>query len=195
MTALSQVRPFPPLIPFVDLKHDLWEQGVEVEYFHATEDNQSVRNSVFGILGNCLGHFRVDSIIVEKRKTNPTLQHDLGRFYQKVFDILMKYVLEGQRRAFNSMFMVTDTIPVKQRRLTIEKAIKHNLSTWAKEHGNSYTIQHYASKSELNLQAVDYLGWAIFRKWERSDLRSYNLIRCCVQSEFDVFEAGATMFY
>jgi hypothetical protein len=195
ITALSLTRPFPPLIPLMELKHDLWESDVELEYFHAAEDSQIVRDQVFNILTASLGSFRVDAVVVEKPKTHPTLQKDHGRFYQKMFEILLKYVLQGQSKAFDKMIICSDVIPVHQKRRSIEKGIKQNLSLWAKQDGNSYAIQYCASKSELNLQVVDYLCWAISRKHERNDLRSYNLIRNCIRSEFDVFQLGTTLFY
>jgi len=179
----------------MELKHDLWERGVEIEYFHASEDKQDTRNSVFSILTNDLTSFRLDSVIVEKRKTHPVLQRDPGRFYTNAFKILLKYVLSGQRDTFNQMIIVCDTIPVKNRRRAIEKGIKKNLAAWAAQHGNKYSILFCASKSEHNLQVVDYLNWAIYRKWERSDRRSYQLIQSCIQSEFDVFQTGTTYFY
>ncbi len=37
---------------------------------------------------------------------------------------------------------------------------------------------------DLCNQAVDYFGWAIYRKWDSEDKRSYQLIKKQIKSEF-----------
>jgi hypothetical protein len=194
LTALSKIRPFTLYEPLVNLKYDLWEKGINFEYFHATEDTQRTRDEVFELISNNLSKFTIDSIIVEKGKTYPALQ-DHHRFYQKTFQMLLNYTLERHKGNFNRIFILTDTIPVKKKRSEIQKAIKTFTSSWAMKYKADYTVQHYASKSDINLQIVDYFNWAIFRKWERSDTRSYDIIKDAVFSEFDVFEVGGHYYY
>ena len=50
LTALSKERPFQAYMPLCELKYDLIELGTEIEFFHAAEDRQAVRNSVFDII-------------------------------------------------------------------------------------------------------------------------------------------------
>ena len=76
----------------------------------------------------------------------------------------------------------------------MEKAVKLTLSGLVKD-GLQYNIYHHQSKSNLNLQVVDYLNWSIFRKWERGDARSYELIQKAVDAEWDVFRHGETIYY
>ena len=45
------------------------------------------------------------------------------------------------------------------------------------------------------LQVADYCSWAIQRKWERGDARSYASIANKVKSEFDLFERGKVIYY
>lgn len=195
ISALSMIRPFPFASDLVDLKYDLWEKGIELEYFHATEDTQQTRNEVFKILQNHLQQFETSSIIVEKRKTHPSLQNDKPRFFKTIFDILLEYILKSYKGKFNEVFIVTDTLPVGQKRKDLEKAIKRTLTVWAKSYQTTYHIFHYGSKSDINLQITDYMNWAVFKKWERKDERSYNLIQTCVKIEFDVFQGGNKHFY
>lgn len=42
---------------------------------------------------------------------------------------------------------------------------------------------------------ADFCCWAIQRKWERGDERSYVLIRNKVRSEFEPFRRGQTLYY
>jgi hypothetical protein len=45
------------------------------------------------------------------------------------------------------------------------------------------------------LQVADYATWAIQRKWERNDPRSYDQVKHLLGSEFDAFEPGQPTYY
>lgn len=45
------------------------------------------------------------------------------------------------------------------------------------------------------LQLVDYYCWAIYRKWEKRDMRSYELIKEKIGSEFELFARGSKTYY
>ncbi len=190
MTALSKVRPFLVHQQLVDIKYDQWEKGFYFEYFHATEDKQPTRDAVFKVLADHIKSFMVDSIIVEKRKTSPQMQQDHGYFYEKIFEILLRYVLNRYQGQFHQIFIITDIIPIKRRRKEIEKSIKLSIGHWLRERKIHCEVFHYASKYDINLQIVDYFNWAIMRKWARNDDRSYQIIKDAIFSEFDVFRRG-----
>jgi hypothetical protein len=48
--------------------------------------------------------------------------------------------------------------------------------------------------SDPCLQAADYLTWAVQRKYERDDSRSYDLIEPLIRSEFEPFSTGDTQY-
>ena len=54
MSALSLLRPFPVMSELTELKYDMWENGVSLEYFHASEDRQVTRDKVFEVIKNYL---------------------------------------------------------------------------------------------------------------------------------------------
>lgn len=84
-------------------------------------------------------------------------------------------------------------IPMQKKKKAIEKALKLTLAE--KMPKIPYMIYHHTSKSNEYLQFVDYVNWAIFRRWEREDLRSYDLIKDAVKSEFDIFRSGERFYY
>jgi hypothetical protein len=45
------------------------------------------------------------------------------------------------------------------------------------------------------LQVADYLTWAIQRKYESGDTRSYGLVRHLIKSEFEPFKLGRKLYY
>lgn len=194
-TALSVVRPFGAVHELIDLKHDFWESNLNLEYFHASEDRQVVRNSVIEIINTKLRNARIDCHIVEKRKTNPILQHDHGLFYIKIFEIMLRFVLKQHGNHFSKVQVIADQVRLNKPKKDIEKASKLAMAHWSKTNGVPYEILFHSSKSEMNLQITDYINWAVFRKWERGDLRTYNLISDFVRSEFETFGSGGTNYY
>src|SRR3989338_2221769 len=194
LTALSKERPFEAYMPLCELKYDLIELGTEIEFFHAAEDRQAVRNSVFDIIHQHLKGTRIDSLIVEKRKTGPALQKE-ELFYPEMIGYLLPYVIKGyDLSVFDRVLVFTDTIPINRKRKAIEKAIKQTLAQKLPD-DVTYEIFHHASKSKYDLQIVDYCNWAIYRKWEMGDDKSYQVIRNVIKSEFDIFRTGERYYY
>ncbi len=61
----------------------------------------------------------------------------------------------------------------------------------------SYRRYHHDSKADFNLQIADYFCWAIYKKWNSGDCRSYDLVRAAIPSggEGDLFRNGDTEYY
>ena len=195
LTAYYTLDPLFFHIKMAQLKYDLMLRGKGVGYFHATEDKQDVRDEVFNILHTGIDELYCRSIIVNKCKTNPSLQNDIGKFYLKILDILIRYILRGATSQFSQILFVTDELPIQKNRNALKVAIKKSINAFTSIHSGTYEIYHHSSKADINLQIADYLNWAIFTKWERDEMRSYKLIHSCVKSEFDVFRNGAYRYY
>jgi len=194
LTTVTKTRPFAWEAPLSALKYDLIEIGLDLEYFHAAEDRQAVRDQVFAIIADHLKDVRLDSLIVEKRKTGPALQ-PLERFYPRMIGYLLQYVLHPKNVGnYEEVIVLTDSIPVNRKREAVEKAVKQTLSAMLPAE-TRYRVLHHASKSCLGLQVADYCNWAVFRKWERGDPRSYERIKAGLQSEFEIFKTGEKSYY
>ena len=194
LTSITKERPFQGYQNLTDLKYDLVEFGLNIEYFHATEDRQAVRGRVFEIIAENLSKMRVDSVVIEKRKTGPALREDM-QFYPRMLGYLLKYVLENHDLSlFEEVIVFTDRLPVRKKRSGVEKAVKMTLSNMLPA-DVSYRVLHHASKSNVELQMADYCNWAIYRKWDRGDERSYEIIASAIKSEFDIFRNGTRCYY
>jgi hypothetical protein len=53
-----------------------------------------------------------------------------------------------------------------------------------------YRVLHHASKSNMDLQIADYCTWAIYRKWNSQDARSFRRVQAAVRREWDLFQSG-----
>lgn len=187
-------RPFGFHTLLAELRFDLLEQGLDIERFHASDDKQATRNLVFGVIRECLPALRIDATIAEKRKTGPALRAD-DQFYPKMLGYHLRYLLEQIRIAeYQRVVVVTDTLPIQSKRKLIEKAVKQTLADMLPS-DVPYQVLHHDSRSALGLQVADYCTWAIYRKWDRGDERSYKVIEPAVRSEFDIFRTGTRWYY
>jgi hypothetical protein len=194
VSSVARVRPFGWHTRLVDLKYGLIEGGMNIESFHASEDRQAVRDRVFGIVSEDLRSVRIDSLVVEKRKTGPALQ-PVERFYPRMLGYLLRFVINNVRAdAFSEVILLTDALPVERKRNAVEKAIKETLAGMLPA-TMRYRVFHHASKSNFELQVADYCNWAIYRKWEKGDLRSYDIIKPAVRSEYEIFKSGQRFYY
>lgn len=194
LTSVIKLRPFRIAPELDNLKFDLIELGLDIECFHAAEDKQVVRDRVFDIIQRHLPNLRIDNLIVEKSKTGPALC-DMLQFYPRMLGYLLRYAVKNHSLAgIDEVVVITDSIPIQKKRKAVEKAVKMTLASMLP--GTSrYRVMHHASKSTFGLQVADYCNWAIYRKWESGDARSYDLIKAQIMSEFEIFRAGTTHYY
>jgi hypothetical protein len=157
-------------------------------HFHCSEDAQETRDGVFAIISRMA--VDVYSIIVQKNKTHPSLR-DGADFYERVFKGLVPYVIRRFGRERGVRVFVSQ-IELKRKRDAVIGGLKKALT----ERGAAtYQLHLHPNHSHHMLQVSDYICWAVARKWERGDDRSYRLIEHLVQSEFDLFARGTTTYY
>lgn len=188
LTSISKFRPFEAYKRLNDLKYDLIEEDKDIEYFHASEDRQVVRDEVFAIINKHFSDSVIDCVIVEKSKVDSSFQ-DVVTFYTNLFGQLIQNILRFVKiDDFNRIIIFTDSIPLKKKAKAVEKGIKLMLSAELKGRVN-YLICHHQSKSNYDLQLTDYCNWAVYRKWESADERSYDLIKKYIRTEKDLHKS------
>jgi len=105
---------------------------------------------------------RLDSVIVEKCKTNPSIRK-IHMLYKKVYGILLQYVFR-RYKAINKIMIFADVVPDSKKRKDIEKGIKETLSEIVDTKTIKYHILFTSSIFSYGLQAVDYCCWAQKKK-------------------------------
>jgi hypothetical protein len=175
LTCVAVSRPFPAHRKLLDTRYDLLESGLDLQHFHASEDRQAVRDKVFGAIAEELSEYRTYSVVVRKDITAPSLRPPES-LYPLAFEWLMNYILPRSCAGdVETIVVITDDLPEKKKRNAIEKGLKMALKPLIPP-GKPYHLYHHQSRSDINLQIADYFGWAIYRKWENDDARSYNLV-------------------
>jgi hypothetical protein len=197
LTCVSLYRPFTLHTHLDTYKYDLIEHRINprivMEHFHCTEDNRHVRDRVFSMLAGAVPNDSVDAVVVEKRKTGPSLQPP-EKFYPKMLGYLLRYAVEKASHGVGEVVVITDNLPVAKKRKAVEKVVKTVLTKMLPA-GTPYRMMHHSSRAHYGLQIADYFNWAIYRKWEHGDAASYSKIKPLIRSEFDIFRSGVRDYY
>lgn len=174
------------------LRHSLIWDGMDIgDFFHATVDSQAVRNLVFEEL---LKHdFEVQATICEKAKAQPQVRSTKSRFYKYPWYYQFKHgispYIEGEMR----LLITAASIGTKKERASFTTALG---DVMAQTIGTiPWAIDFRPSHCDPCLQVADYCAWAIQRKWERGDPRSYDLIKDRISYEYELWKYGTKLHY
>jgi hypothetical protein len=173
------------------LRRGLGWKGLHLDsVFHASYDPQAVRDEVFNLLQ--VSYFRVDATIVEKRKTQPHLQSERA-LYKMAWYLHFKFVAQKIANRSDRLFVTAASLGTKKKRAAFHAAVDDVVDQVSP--CRSYRVAFWPMESDPCLQVADYCTWAIQRKWERNDTRSYDLIKPKVRTEYEVWRSGATYYY
>jgi hypothetical protein len=194
MSCVVVSRPFPAQHKLLDVRYDQLESGLDLQHFHASEDRQIVRDKVFGAIAEDISEYRAYSVVIPKNRTEPTLRAPEA-LYPLAFEWLMKYILPRHcGDEVETIVVITDDLPERNKRRAMEKGVKMALKPLIPA-GKRYYLYHHQSRSDINLQIADYFGWAIYRKWENNDTRSYDLVSPAIVAEGELFAGVGEKYY
>ncbi len=177
----------------LDLRRALaWDGQDLTQEFHATEDVQPVRNQVFHVLAH--HPFRVDATIFEKRKIQPSLQ-DGAKLYKLAWYYHFRNMAPKIVQPNDDLFVVAAALGTKKQRATFHQAVQDVVTQVMITPGVHFRTQAWPAASDPCLQVADYCCWAIQRKWESGDDRSYVLIKGKIESEYRMFNHSQTYYY
>lgn len=175
----------------LDMRRALAWDGIYLDrVFHATEDQQAVRDHVFGLLS--AADFRVDATIFEKRKTAPYRQNQVA-FYQLAWYLHFKHVAPKVVTGSDRLLVTAASLGNKKERGAFHGAVTNVVFQVSPT--LSHRVAFWPYESDPCLQIADYCTWAIQRKWELADERSHVLIADKIKSEFDVWSIGTNYYY
>lgn len=192
--SLVKFRPFAEYPDLLNLKYDIIEAGFDHEYFHAAEDKKPVREGVFRIMQKHISDCSFVATVISKNKTDPALRPP-EKIYSKLIGYNIRKALSFfQLSEIKEIVILADSVPIKKGKELFRKYLKHTLTQMLPQNLR-YRIYNHASKSNLELQVVDYFTWATQRKWERGDDEAYRKIAPAVKSESDLFATEHTTYY
>ena len=121
---------------------------------------------------------QVYSYILEKPKVHPDKRKENYIFFADNLTYAITQLLD-KIKIGRDFIIITDSLHVKSKKEQQVGALKKGIKAYlrANKLGLRYTIHHYCSASSSNLQIIDYIGWAIFRKYEHGDSSYYEMIK------------------
>lgn len=179
----------------LDLRRELAWEGLHLDGFHATSDKHHVRQRVYDVISR--HDLRYDATILDKRKAYPRTYEDPLYFYKLAWYLHFQYVAEEIADAKDELLVVASSLQIK-RKIKTTKAAIHEAVTEVVNQVSPTVTCHCAfapAKTDPCLQIADYMTWAIQRKHELGDLRSYELVEPQIGSEFQPFESGSETYY
>jgi len=151
---------------------------LNIEAFHACEDNKYIKEEIFNIIST----FNKDSVksysyILEKPKVEPNKRQEKDKFYIDNLNLAIQQLLD-KLKIDKNFVIITDRLPVHKNKNKQVGALKKGIKEYLKNNSLTlrYDIFHHCSASSVNLQIVDYISWAIFRKYERNQDNYYKKI-------------------
>lgn len=176
----------------LDLRRELAWNGVTLRReFHAAEDKQLVRDAVFGVLTQY--DFRVDATILDKPKAQPHIRPSALRFYKYAWFYHMKYVAPRVVSAYDEVLVIAASLGTNRERGVFQASIEDVVDQVISISGMQTAV--WPAAVDPCLQVADYCSWAIQRKWESGDTRSYDLIKNKIKTEYDLFRSGTINYY
>ncbi len=201
LTCVTMLKPFDLCNKIMRHHYSLLTNGVSDkqegrDHFHCTYDTVSTRKGLFEIIKSDNGVIHIDALLVEKRKTHPSLRK-VTQFYPRMLGYLIRHIfsqLDCRGIIAQEIIIITDRIPLNNKQHAVKKSIKLTLAEMINSE-IEYNIYHHASKAHYGLQIADYCNWAIFRKWEHGDSSYKKHIDSRIKSEFDIFYHGNGVYY
>ena len=163
ITCVVTQRPFTLANQVQDFHMDLMENGIDIERFHACEDNRDVRLGLYKLIESSGDEIRAYSVYVDKRRI-PKSRSKESDVYAELFELLVKEVFKSEHLDdLELVVAITDRLPVAKKRSRLIKPLKRCMKHQFQNRGITYRLYHHSSCSDMNLQIADYFCWAVYR--------------------------------
>lgn len=172
------------------LKYELLESGKDVEYFHASEDKQEIRDKVLKEICALKDDLSVHFIHAQKNKTYPALQNSVS-FYGRLGLTLIRFIVGWRTSSYDEVVIVFDKALTKKE----QKAFLGELKPELKKLGKPYRIYFHRTLSDFNGQIADYFAWSKYVSLERAEMRPLNILTDIKMTHFDLFNRGTKEWY
>ncbi|AKM77807.1 MAG: hypothetical protein UY31_C0034G0002 [Candidatus Wolfebacteria bacterium GW2011_GWE1_48_7] len=155
-----------------------------VSELHAYHADEATRKKVLKLLAK--EDLKVLCIVLNKDKVYVDLRGQKNYLYNYTANILL------DRLHNNGLIGITEPIHLYIDQKDTKRALRDNFEKYLQEsfikrRRDGVNIQIKPSHTEKCLQAVDFVSWAIFRKYEQEDRGYYELIKDVIVEENQLF--------
>ena len=168
-----------------------WHDYELGEYFHATTDKQTVRDLVYETIST--HDIQVQATIMEKSKAQSQVRRTKPQFYHYGWFYHFKHGISPVAQPFSQIDVTAASIGDRKERPSFRYAMRDVLHQTMRR--KEWSTGIYPAATDPCIQVADYCAWAIQRKWERDDLRSYEIIEDKITYEYELWRRGRTHYY
>lgn len=156
--------------------------------FHAKDDAPEVRMQVFKLLAE----LDFTAQVVVARKIEPMFRTRFQGNQDRFYDDLVGRLFENRLHRFTRNVIRFARRGKKARqhalRAAIESGIRRFQTRWKTDVKTDVIIESTQPFQEPLLQVVDYTNWAVYRAFEKREMRYFNFLRDRYELIADVFD-------
>jgi len=131
---------------------------------------------------NELAGLKVLCVILNKKKVYVDLQNQKNYLYNYTANILLDRLhSSGKLKDGESIHLYIDRKDTKKR--LRENLIQYLTTSMEDRRKERFSVELHTSHENKSLQAVDFISWAIFRKYERGEYEFYEIIKSKITDE------------
>ncbi len=153
----------------------LKEKHKKLGELHAYHANDVTRTRVLKKLSQ-VPDLKVLSVVLNKKKVYIDLQNQKNYLYNYTANILLDRL--HSQKSLNDNEPMNVYIDRKDTKKKLrENFIKYLTDSMKDRRKAPFSVVLHSSHENKSLQAVDFISWAIFRKYERGDYEFYEIIK------------------
>lgn len=142
---------------------------------HASHEKDITRKRILLRL-NEISDLKIFCVILNKTKVYVDLQNQKNYLYNFTANILLDRLHTKEMiRPDEAIDLFIDRKDTKK--LLRENFISYLTDSMKKRRNGAFTVSLHSSHENKSLQAVDFISWAIFRKYEKGDYEFYEMIK------------------
>ena len=156
--------------------------------FHAKDDSPEIRHLVFNLIANM--DFKAQFVVARKdeRMFHSRFHRSESRFYDELVSRLFENVLH--RYAKNHIYFAQRGS--RKRQAPLQQAIRTGIARfewkWKTNVKSEFLIHSQTPPSEMCLQVIDYMNWAVYRAFVSREMRYYRLVENKVSFLVDLYD-------
>ena len=130
-----------------------------------------------------MSDIQIMSLVLNKRKTQSLCKQSVNDIYNFLLKELVKSLINNN--IFVHIQNIRLIIDKKDTNKNLDKIIVSTITKVLTSHWDGeFQIVLERSENSKELQVVDFIAWAIFRKYELGDYRFYDLIKDHIVGEY-----------
>ncbi|MCX6789769.1 MAG: DUF3800 domain-containing protein [Candidatus Gribaldobacteria bacterium] len=156
------------------IHHGLKKKYKKVSELHAYHCDATTKKRILRLLAQAQD-LKILSVVLNKKKVYIDLQNQKNYLYNYTANILLDRL--SSKNVLSKKEQIKIIIDQRETNKFLKENFENYLKSNLKKQFDNFEIKIKPSHTEKCLQAVDFISWAIFRKYEQSDYEYYEIIK------------------